>query len=745
MSAPPGVGIAPAVESVKLRTAPRPMPAARTVPLVGLATLAAVASCPAVEFVRDVLPVLTGQCVKCHGGVHAKGGLSFVRRDSAFSPAKSGATPIVPGKVGASELIARLVSDDPDERMPPAEPLDDAQIAAITEWVAGGAPWPEHWAFVPPEPEHRAETIDSLVARGLAAAGLQPSPPAPPHALVRRLYLDLLGLPPEPAVVREFAADPSPAAYRDLVERLLASPHFGERWARHWLDAARYADSDGYEKDKGRPDAWRYRKWVIDAINADMPFDQFTVEQLAGDLLPGATPEQQLATAFHRQTLFNREGGVDPEEDRTKRTIDRTNTTASVWLGLTAECAQCHDHPYDPFSQRDFYALYAFFNDATEASAQVPAGPDADARGKAPLMDVRVMAERRRETYRFHRGDFLQPDREGGEIAPGTPAGLPGIGGEGRRATRLDLARWIGSADNPLAARVAADDIWRRLFGDGLAATRGDWGTRSAPPVQAELLDHLALRLVELGWSRKALIREIALSRTYRQDSLHRPDLAAADPDNALLGRQNRFRVEAEIVRDLFLSAAGLLEHKVGGPSVFPPIPADVATQSYANNFKWKTSGGADRYRRGMYTFFKRTAPDPNLLAFDCPDANVSSPVRGESNTPLMALATLGNPVFHEASQALAKRLLEAPGRRDRDGRLQLAFELCLARPPSATEGRQIALLVEGARRHYQGDEAAAEALVGAHRAAGSTLPENAAWVAAARIVLNLDETLTRQ
>ena len=355
------------------------------------------------------------------------------------------------------------------------------------------------------------------------------------------------------------------------------------------------------------------------------------------------------------------------------------------------------------------------------------------------------MRARERKTFIFHRGDFLQPKKEAGEIFPGTPAVLPEIPtSEGQKPNRLDLARWIVEPENPLTARVAVNDIWSRLFGHGLVANKADFGTRTLPPVQLKLLDHLALELISSGWSRKKLIRYILLSETYRQSTRFKRVAAGKDPDNQLLHRQNRFRVEGEIMRDVFLEASGLLQHRVGSPSVFPPIPADVAAQSYASNFKWKTSNGADRYRRAMYTFFKRTAADPNLIAFDCPDANVTLAKRNRSNTPIMALAALGNEVFHEAAQAMAKKILGDQSLKDESARIDHCFLLCVARKATEKEKSAVAQLLEKSREYYRENSVEAEKLAGAHRLQQSSAAENAAWIATSRIILNLDETITR-
>ena len=342
----------------------------------------------AADFSTEVLPILNTHCTQCHGGVKKSSGFSFTDPRSPFAPAKSGAIPVVPGEPGSSELIARITSSDPDERMPPeGDPLGPEQIALLQDWIARGAQWDRHWAFSPRSPGQTpavqdmnwpANPIDHYVLEKLERAGIRPSPPADRPTLIRRVALDLTGLPPTPEQIEAFEDDQSPDAFEKVVDHFLASPHFGERWARHWLDQARYADSDGYEKDNARSDSWRWRQWVIDMINDDLAVDQFTIEQLAGDLIPDASPDQHLATAFHRQTLFNREGGVDPEEDRTKRVIDRATTIAAAWLGLTIQCAQCHDHPYDPITQREFYQFYAFFNNAEETTIPLPKHRESD-------------------------------------------------------------------------------------------------------------------------------------------------------------------------------------------------------------------------------------------------------------------------------------------------------------------------------------------------------------------------------
>lgn len=719
------------------------------IPLAGLPLSIAA---PA-DFARDVQPLLNKHCAECHGGVKQKGGLRLTNRNQALEGGKSTLALLVSGKPEESELFKRITHSDPDERMPPKKPLKPGEIEVFRDWIASGAVWPEHWAYesigevkVPTiEIEDWARNeVDRFVLARLEQEGITPSPDASPHVVLRRLHLDLIGLPPTLSELDAFDTawqEDREACLEATVDRLLASPHFGERWGRHWLDQARYADSDGYEKDNARPHAWVWRDWVIKAFNDDMPIDQFTIEQLAGDLLPDAKPEHRVATAFHRQTLWNREGGIDPEEDRTKRTIDRLATTARTWLGLSLECAQCHDHPYDPILQRDFYQVYAFFNNADEQSIQIPR-LDGE---KGKKQEAHVMKRNgNRKTYVFQRGDFLQPDVEGGEVKGSGISFLPVLKVEKADSpTRLDLARWIVSDGNPLTARVLANNVWMHLFGEGLSETPDNFGSRGKPPSHPALLDWLARDLMKSGWSRKALIKTIVLSRTYQQSSAHRIELAKNDPDNRLLHRQNRRRVEAEIVRDLHLSVSGQIAHRIGGKSVFPPIPGDVAAQSYANNFKWKESTGPDRHRRGMYTFFKRTAPEPNLMTFDCPDSNISVTQRNTSNTPLMALTTLQNVVFHEAAQAFAKRILSNEELTTPEARLNQVYRICLARKPSERELRILRKLLEDNQDYFQENAEDAKSLSGKNVTAESAAPEMAAWIATIRVITNLDEFVT--
>ena len=782
-----------------------------------------------IEFARDVQPIFSKACLSCHGPDKQEAGLRLDRSDLAMLGGDSGKA-ILPGKSEQSRLIHYVAAIDPDKVMPPEGPrLSPAEIETLRKWIDSGAVWPhadstpssknEHWSYqpliahAPPqvmEPSWTINPIDQFILARLESRGLSPSPEADRYTLIRRLSLDLIGLLPTIAEVDAFCSDTNSDAYEKVVDRLLHSPHFGERWGRHWLDMARYADSDGYEKDNPRPDAFLWRDWVIDAINADMPFDQFTIEQIAGDLLPEATQNQRLATAFHRQTLTNTEGGADQEQFRVEACFDRTETTGAVWLGLTVGCARCHTHKYDAISQREYYQLFAFYNNGDEQTFVVPKSDDeirqyekdlashqaAVANAQLALQDaqkeidpeleptikplteklnaikkkapakpeyaVRVIGQRSKElrkTFVLRRGEFLEPITDS-EVNPDGLGTLTALNPRkpDEMGDRLDLARWLVSKENPLTPRVTVNHVWRILFGTGLVKTANDFGVRGEPPTHPELLDWLARHFIgldadaplassqpKLAWSRKALIKQIVLSATYRQSSKRRLELSDIDPQNKLLACQNRIRVEGEIVRDISLDAAGLLARKIGGPSVFPALPAGIAELSYSGNFKWKISNELDRYRRGMYTFFKRTAPHPNLITFDCPDANLTCVDRSKSNTPLQALVALNNESFTEASQAFAKRILESSPTTDVNAKLVLAFRICIARPPHQRDVIVLADLLESSGRWYADHLDEAKALVGKLPASGISVQENAAWIATLRVLMNLDEFITRE
>jgi hypothetical protein len=678
-----------------------------------------------VDFKREIAPLLAERCVRCHGPKKHEGGLRLDVRRRAFAGGDSGPA-ISPTNSAKSEVLRRISAADDDKRMPPSgPPLSDKEKALLRTWIEQGAPWPDelagaesfesHWAFQrvksPATPSVKdagvRNPIDAFVLARLAARGLAPSAEADKATLLRRLHLDLLGLPATPEDLQAFLTDSRPDAYERLVDRLLASPHFGERWGRHWLDLARFAESDGYENDRLRPDAWRFRDWVIDAVNGDMPFDQFTVEQLAGDLLPQASAAQKIAAGFHRHTLWNSAASADKEEFRTLAIKDRADTTAAAWMGLTLGCAKCHAHRYDPIAQREYYQLYAFFNNTDAKDEPIAGGA------------IMTLAAVKRTTHVHRRGNFLS---KGEEVTPATPAFLPPLKARGQAPDRLDLALWLVDPAHPLPARVAVNHIWQHLFGQGLVATPENFGLNGEPPSHPELVDWLAAELVRVKWSRKALIRTIVTSATYRQASRQRDDLAQGDPSNALWGRQNRFRVEAEIVRDLALSVSGLLRPKLGGPSIVPPFPEGFLAQRFAAEaLKMPT---AERHRRGVYIHVQRTLTYPTLAAFDVADGNQPCPRRDRSVTPMQALTLLNDPVFAECAEVLGARLRSAAPQ-EREARLGFAFQLCLGRAPKARELKLLDDLVD------------AQVKLGAN--------DVAVWNGVARVLLNLEEFITRE
>ena len=604
--------------------------------------------------------------------------------------------------------------------------------------------WPslvgaEHWAFEPPRksepPVVRDSTwvrngIDRFVLARMESEGIAPSPEASRSTLVRRLSLDLTGLPPTPDQALGFVNDDSPEGYSRLVERLLASPHFGERKAQDWFDLARFADTSGYAADRTR-NVWPYRDWVIAAFNENMPFDRFSIDQLAGDLLPGATPEQRVASAFHRHAMQAKGNNPRKEEFRIKGIVDRLEATGRTWLGLTLECAECHDHKHDPISQREYYELFAIFNNVPHLGAGygvhgplMKYTPPAVGLAKAaPTIEVPVMDElpQPRETHLLVRGDFKN---KGERVTAGTPKILPPLKAKGSEPpNRLDFARWLFSADQPLTARVAVNRIWRHHFGEGLVRTVADFGRYGDRPLHPGLLDWLAVRFVESGWDVKAMHRLIVSSATYRQAS-RRPDVELVDPQNRLLAWFPRVRLPAEQIRDGALAAAGQLSSRIGGPSVFPVQPAGLYEERGQDlpgntNFKWVDSTGEGRFRRSVYTYWKRMMLHPVMATFDAPTRQVCVARRAVTNTPQQALVGLNEPGMHAAAQDLAKRLAK---RGSDAAKVEQAFWICFSRPPDALERAKCLDFIKQQR-----------------------LAKREEWTALAAVLLNLDERLTRE
>lgn len=1017
------------------------------VSLVALASSTAWGAKP-VDFESDVLPILKNRCFACHGDASFEGGLRLDVRQSAFAGGDEGPA-IIPGKPGDSLLLTRVESADAKLRMPKDdEPLPASEIATLKAWITEGAQWPkeltatdkrlQHWSFQAPKvsplpntawPHLARGTLDRWIQKGLQDAQLSPSEEADRYTLARRVAIDLIGIPLSIEEVDQFVADTSPDAFERLVDRLMAAPAYGERWVRKWLDLARYSDTNGYEKDRPRS-MWPYRDWVIQALNEDKPFDQFTIEQLAGDLLPGSTIEQKVATGFHRNTMVNEEGGVDNAEFRFNSVVDRVGTTSSIWLGLTMACAQCHSHKYDPLQQEEFYKVLACLDNCDEPeitlpnqnlvaqrtgiqseiadleaallakAEQLPAefqawqdqtrskakhwqvlrptefksikgasldllpdgsilvsgdipnydtydvdfltippgttalrlevlphaslpdggpgraqfdsvGPKGDfllsefvvkvqpiagqtpseattiplgaathdfaADGRSaqattdgtldtgwsirggigkphaavyelkvplttgkdskvtitliqqyihqmtigrfrisatsdpvpvassgvpaeietlllrpanelsqtervqlltqfsqvapaleearkaiaqkratlpPLPTSLIMEERPpqhvRTTHRHHRGEFLSPRNV---VRPGAPAALhPFSTQDSKEPARLKLARWLVAPENPLMARVTVNRAWQIFFGRGIVRTTEDFGLRGAPPTHPELLDYLAVDFVARGYSQKELHRRIVTSHSYRQSAAISPEMQTIDPTNQWLAHAPRFRLEAEQVRDVPLSAAGLLVERLGGPSVFSPQPEGAAKLSYGG-LAWNTETGGNRYRRGLYTFSKRTSPYSMFTTFDGPTGETCLIQRERSNTPLQSLTILNDVVFVETAQALAARVLtELPEATPSASapleslRIEQMFRLATGRPCTTEELATLTNYLRRQQERLSKKELSASTLLGANvtNLPGSTLEERAAFTLLARTLLSLDESLCR-
>lgn len=921
-----------------------------------------------ISFNRDIRPILSDNCFRCHGRDKParKARLRLDVRELAIAPLRRGRIAIVPGKPEKSELLTRVCAEDALDRMPPPElgkTLTQKQKDLLREWIKQGAPYEGHWAFIPPErssipmsistPEWAQNPIDHFTLKRLDQEKLTPQKEADRIVLIRRLSLDLTGLPPTPEEVQTFLNDKSPDAYSRLVDRLLASPAYGERWGRVWLDLARYADSSGYADDPPRI-MWPYRDWVIRAINENKPFDQFTIEQLAGDLLPKPTESQLVATGFHRNTMTNSEGGTIDEEFRNAAIVDRTRTTMEVWMGLTIQCAQCHDHKYDPISQKEYFQFFAILNNTADAdrrdeSPTIPiysfeqeqqraaiqqqiaeleklpeenvtpkavkktgplqarfvrvelvgngvflslaevqafagkenvatkgkatqssvdfAGPpklaiDGNTNGdyvaakstthtkaennpwwevdlkkdhvldriviwnrtdggtgsrlnhfrvialdakrqplwvktirKAPKVDLPltlpataekltkadqlelaqyrgdktlspnqrkiaalkkqlegikpvrtpVLEElakgKRRTTHLQIRGNYLV---KGEQVSEGLPTAFHKAP---ENPTRMTLARWLMDRRNPLTARVIVNRYWEQLFGIGLVETSEDFGTQGESPSHPELLDWLAVEMMENGWDVKKLIRLMVTSATYKQSSSVSEDLLERDPRNRLLARGPRFRLPAEMIRDQALAVSGLLSRKMLGASVRPPQPTLGLRAAFGSSTDWKTSAGEDRYRRGLYTQWRRSAPYPSMAAFDAPTREVCTVRRIRTNTPLQALVTLNDPVYVEAAQALARRMMSEGGATAEE-RVKHGFELCVSRSPSERELATLVKLHEKLRAKYARDPASAKMMATDPLGAlpmGMDAIDAAAWTVVGNVLMNLDEFLARR
>lgn len=926
-----------------------------------------------VSFARDIKPILAGKCFTCHGpdSEQRKARLRLDVEKEAKKKLRSGYFAIVPGHPEKSELVARVFAKDPHDRMPPMKSkltLSEKEKQLLKSWVEQGAQYEKHWAFVPP---HRPvlpmvknkrwpkNVIDYFILAKLEKKGLKPAPEADRYTLARRVAIDLTGLPPTLETVERFVKDKRPDAYERYVDQLLDSPAYGERWAATWLDLARYADSSGYAEDNPRV-IWMYRDWVIRAINKDMPFDRFTILQLAGDLLPNPTREQLIATAFHRNTPSNDEGGTDDEEFRTAAIVDRVNTTMQVWMGMTMGCAQCHNHKYDPLLQEEYFNLYAIFNQsedsdkrdmrptlvvftkqqkeqkkqlehkiaaleriiaakevkAPKAKVQRPTGPlqtrfvriehmgkkailslaevqafaggknvatsrkakqssvdyngparlaidgntngdyfeakstthtktenqpwwevdlgkahvleriavwnrtdgstgarlkpfrvvaldaqrkplwvktiksapnpsvtlklpsSAEKLGKAELAELarygaprgvagaerrqlsalkkqlarmkgiptpimrELPAKQQRKTHILIRGNFLD---KGKQVDPGVPAVFHPL--KAKNIDRLALAKWLVDPKNPLTARVTVNRYWEQIFGKGLVETSEDFGIRGKLPTHPELLDWLAVEFMEQKWDVKKLVKMIVTSATYRQSSKVTPAMLEQDPHNRLYTRGPRVRASAEVIRDQALFVSGLLSKKMYGPPARPPRPNFGLRAAFGGATDWKTSPGADRYRRAVYTEWRRSIPYPSMVTFDAQNRNVCVIKRPVTNTPLQPLVTMNDPVYVECAQALARRMVKEGGKSIEE-KAAHGFRLCLIRPPHQEEVRRLVSLYQTARAMYDKDQKAAQKLATepiGPLPEGISAAEMAAWTVVGNVLLNLDEMFLKR
>ena len=695
-----------------------------------------------VEFNRDVRPILNNKCLGCHGGVKKSGGLSFILREEALSKVKSGQFAIIPGDAKNSEMISRIKSNDPEYRMPLKEnPLDPGEIDILETWIDQGAKWENHWAFEKPvekelpnvkNEEWINNPIDRFILAKLENENLHPSKEADKRTLIRRLSLDLIGLPPSLDEINSFLKDESPDAYENLVDRLLSSKKYGERWTAMWMDLARYADSKGYEKD-GHREIWKYRDWLIDSFNENMKYDEFTVQQLAGDLMANPTDENIIATAFHRNTMNNDEGGTIDEEYRMAAVIDRVNTTWDVWQGTTFSCVQCHSHPYDPIEHEEYYEFLSFFNNTEDADlpSEIPIlevytkeeeqklkeidnnlkalnSEKVDDKKKRAYLELQkdsikasnlpimkeLPLEKRRETHVFLKGNRLDLGRE---VESKVPDLFPQLK-EGTKADRLAMAEWLTDKSNPLTSRVAVNRFWSQLFGKGIVETEEDFGSQGFMPSHPELLDWLALEFQnELEYDIKALLKLIVSSSTYRQASNVTKTMLEKDPFNVLLSRGPRIRLTAEQVRDQTLFVAGLLSDKMYGKSVMPYQPEGVWQTVYSGS-KWELAQGEDAYRRAIYTYWRRTSPYPSMISFDVPSREVCVIRRISTNTPLQALVNLNDPVYLEAANSLGKWMGSQNG--TLEDQISSGYEKALGKVPD-DEKKQILLRLHEETRTY--------------------------------------------
>jgi hypothetical protein len=745
------------------------------------------ADTPSLESVPDqisynfhVRPILSDNCFACHGPDANKreAGLRLDIAEDAYKALAEtlGAHGIVPGNPSRSEAFIRMVSDDPELRMPPPSSnlkLSDIEIQVIEKWIRQGAKYEPHWAFVPPvkaqvpsprDARWARNDVDRFILHTMQQVGFKPNEEADKESLLKRLSLDLTGLPPTVEMMDDFINDSDPDAYERWVDRLLSSDAYGEKMAVYWMDIARFADSHGFQDDSYRS-MWPWRDWVIHAFNSNMPYAQFVTWQLAGDLLPNPTKEQILATGFNRNHKITEEGGIVDEEYRVMYVTDRTNTVGKALMGITMECAGCHDHKYDPISQKEYYELYAFFNNIRERGIEsVVGGPETYA--KVPFMEitneevssiltfvnkrdtlqliVSIMGELDsiRPTYILDRGLYDQPTTP---VKPRTPEAILSFAPD-LEPNRLGLAKWLFDPQNPLTSRVFVNQIWQEFFGRGIVSTPGDFGMQGALPSHPELLDWLAADFMEHGWDIKRLVRQLVTSATYRQSAVLTSDKLERDPENIYLARAPRFRVKAEFVRDIVLSSSGLINSEIGGPSAKPYQPPGLwegATSGRGILSMYKQDHGPQLYRRGLYTFIKRTVPPPAMTMFDASNRDQCEVERTLTNTPLQALVMLNDPTVLEASRVLAGRLLQSSG--SAEDRIATAFRQIVCRTPTEREIKLLSRYHRGRLESLGIDEARDLLTVGEYPMVQGL--DELEWASLMQVIVsiyNLEETISK-
>jgi hypothetical protein len=761
------------------------------------------------RFNRDIRPILADKCYACHGPD------SGTRKADLRLDTEAGSheSVIVAGDADSSELIRRISSEDPEERMPPAAskkpPLTKEQVELFRRWIKAGAKYEPHWAYIAPQrpavPKVKQAAwarndIDRFLLAKQEAQRVGPSPEADRLTLVRRLYFDLIGLPPTATQVEKFITDTQPDAYEKLVDKLLVSPAFAERMATWWFDLVRFADTVGYHGDQDHH-ITPYRDYVIKSFNDNLPFNQFTIEQLAGDLLPHPTMWQIVATGYNRVLQTTHEGGAQDGEYRAIYLADRVRNFSETWLAGSMGCSQCHDHKFDPYTQDDFYSLQAFFADVDEYGSFQPVGGNSIPTQRPPEMlawtlpiyekiqklDARIAKREEslrtgmfKEGWEKHRDELAKlkkervdleaqfvptmitkavppreirilargnwMDKSGKVVQPHTPRFLKQIDSAGRRANRLDLAQWLVLRDNPLTARVVVNRLWKQYYGVGLSKGLLDIGSRGEVPPNQELLDWLAMEFMDKGWDMKHMIRLMVTSNAYRQSSLPRPEVDAIDPDNRLVAHQSRFRLEAEQIRDNALSVSGLLVHKLGGELVKPYQPEHYYSALNFPERDYTPSTGDDQFRRAVYIHWQRQFLHPALAAFDAPSREECTAQRPISSTPTAALVLLNDPSFVEAARALAAQVI-AKTPPDDAKRIHWAWRQVLGRDATPAEAKVLSALLTKHRKQYTADAKAAAAILNvgiSPQPKNVDVAELAAWTSVSRVLLNLNETITR-